>query len=119
MAPVPQLNESIRQNTGFNSSRNPLIDQLIKPGPYKEMKPCEDICFDIVRSCPAKLGFACPNGKLRDVAYGRRDPDPNKLTCNFPGAVVKLNARGDAGRFGVNLATSLVLAGLTSAMLLV
>jgi len=118
-APAPQLNDSIRQNTGFNSSRNPLIDQLINPGPYKEMKPCEDICFDIVRSCPSKLGFGCPTGKLRDVAYGRRDPDPNKLTCNFPGAVVKLNARGDAGRLGASLGSLLLLAGLASIVLLV
>ncbi|KAE8844207.1 hypothetical protein HRS9122_05310 [Pyrenophora teres f. teres] len=100
MPPALQLNDSIRQDTGFNSSRNPRIDELIKPGPYKEMKPCEDMCFEIVRSCPAKLGFGCPNGKLRDVSYGKRDPDPNKLTCNYPGAVVKLNAPSDAGRLG-------------------
>ncbi|KAA8620530.1 calcium channel subunit Mid1 [Pyrenophora tritici-repentis] len=120
MAPAPpQINDTLRQHAGFNSSRNPRIDELIKPGPYKEMKPCEDMCFDIVRSCPSKLGFGCPDGKLRDVAYGKRDPDPNKLTCNFPGAVVKLNAPSGAGRLGVGLGCIVFLVGLTSAVTLV
>jgi calcium channel MID1 len=112
-----QFNETYRENVAFTQSRNPLIDQVIKPGPYKEMKPCEDMCFDIVRSCPPQLQFACPNGPQRRVMYGQRDPDPNKLTCSFPGAVVKLNARGAAERLRVGLSSWLVVAGLVAVML--
>lgn len=79
----------------MNSSRNRMIDEIIKPGPYKEVLPCTDICYDIVRSCPASLGFACPlkNHGLKN-AYGENgtgtDPviwDP--VTCNYPGAPFK------------------------------
>ncbi|KAK2842911.1 hypothetical protein FQN49_005996 [Arthroderma sp. PD_2] len=33
-----------RGNVLTNSSRNPLIDTQIKPGPYKEVLPCQDLC---------------------------------------------------------------------------
>lgn len=80
------------QRWAYSKSRNPLIDDQIKPGPYKELLPCEDLCYDIVRSCPAKLGFACPQGPSLRLQYGTRDGDDIKtLKCNFPGAVVNLN----------------------------
>ncbi|RGP62490.1 hypothetical protein FLONG3_10192, partial [Fusarium longipes] len=34
-----------------NSSRNAWIDETVEPGPYKELLPCEDICYDVVQSC--------------------------------------------------------------------
>lgn len=99
-----EFNSTKRERFAFTKSRNPLIDDKIKPGPYKELLPCEDLCFDIVRSCPAQLGFACPNSPARLTTYGQRDPI--ELKCNFPGAVVSLNIdRGAAGtltaRFGI------------------
>ena len=112
-----QFNSSFRETVAYTQSRNPLIDELIKPGPYKEMKPCEDLCFEIVRSCPPMLGFGCPSGPQKDVMYGMRDPDPNRLTCSFPGAVVKLNASGGAGILNVRLDSMLVVVGLVAAML--
>ena len=65
----------------MNSSRNPMIDESIMPGPYKEMLPCTDLCYEIVRSCPANLGFACPlkNHGLNQ-AYGEDG------ACSYPGA---------------------------------
>jgi calcium channel MID1 len=86
----------MQQRYSYNSSRNPLIDKVIQPGPYLELKPCEDLCFDIVRSCPAQLGFSCPNSPAREMGYGRRDPADQQLWCNFPGAVVKLNNQSAA-----------------------
>ena len=64
----------------MNSSRNSMIDESIMPGPYKEMLPCTDLCYEIVRSCPASLGFACPlkNHGLYQ-AYGK-DGAP----CSYP-----------------------------------
>jgi calcium channel MID1 len=90
---------------GFSRSRNRMIDTKIKPGPYKELLPCEDLCFDIVRSCPATLGFGCPVGPmLQEQQYGKRtfkedesEEEKKKLRCSFPGAVVDLNTAKNAG----------------------
>jgi calcium channel MID1 len=112
---IPGFNDS----AAFTRSRNPLIDEVIQPGPYKEMKPCEDMCFDIVRSCPAQMGFSCPNGAQRESMYGRRDPDNDRLTCNFPGAVVKLNANSSGEALGVQMRGVVAVVGIVAAMLLV
>ncbi|KAH7348195.1 calcium channel subunit Mid1 [Pyrenochaeta sp. MPI-SDFR-AT-0127] len=111
-----EFNETHRDRFSFSKSRNPMIDDVIKPGPYKEMKPCEDLCFDIIRSCPAQLGFACPNSPARELSYGKRSTD-DSLTCNFPGAVVKLNVKGAAmgtfqARVGFSALVSLIVAAL-------
>lgn len=71
--------------SAFNQSRNPLIDTVIKPGPYKEVLPCDDLCYAIVRSCPAKLGFSCPQDKNLGMSYAPRAQDPTVLQCNYPG----------------------------------
>jgi calcium channel MID1 len=114
---LPEMIPGFNDSLAFARSRNPLIDEVIQPGPYKELKPCEDMCFDIVRSCPAQLGFACPNGAQKDSMYGKRDQNPDRLTCNFPGAVVKLNAKGGAGVMGVHLPAVATVAGLVAAAL--
>ncbi|KAJ4311266.1 hypothetical protein N0V94_008023 [Neodidymelliopsis sp. IMI 364377] len=110
-----EFNATHRDRFGFSKSRNPMIDDTIKPGPYKEMLPCEDLCFDIVRSCPAQLGFSCPNSPAKDLTYGQRDPKGDVLTCSFPGAVVKLNVQGAgsvlrAQSGGVVIVASMLLA---------
>ncbi|UNI19129.1 stretch-activated cation channel mid1 [Purpureocillium takamizusanense] len=68
-------------------SRNVFIDQKIEPGPYKEMLPCEDICYNVVQNCPAKIGFRCPQPKLVafNYSYGRRDSNGSTVACNYPG----------------------------------
>ena len=115
---LPEMIPGFNDSAAFSQSRNPKIDTDIDPGPYKELKPCEDMCFDIVRSCPAQLGFACPDGVQRDSMYGQRDENPDRLTCSFPGAVVKLNAKGGSGMLGVHLPTITSIAGLVAVMLL-
>jgi calcium channel MID1 len=82
------------------------------------MIPCEDLCFDIVRSCPAKLAFACPNSPARELAYGKRDPNDMELRCNFPGAVVKLNIQGAAGMLDIRLGLTVLMAVVVAASLL-
>ncbi|KAF2711178.1 hypothetical protein K504DRAFT_376168 [Pleomassaria siparia CBS 279.74] len=84
-----EFNMTRRDRLAYNQSRNPMIDTLIQPGPYKELLPCDYLCFDIVRSCPAQLGFSCPNEPAMRLTYGRKDDD--RLTCSFPGAVRSLN----------------------------
>jgi calcium channel MID1 len=102
---VPQWNstgyENITSRVYANSSRNPVIDSAIKPGPYMEFLPCEDLCFSLVRMCPAAMGFACPQGNGLARSYGRQGQ------CNNPGSVFVQSA---AVRGGVSLSTLMVVA---------
>lgn len=75
----------------YNSSRVPNIDTEVEPGPYKEVLPCDDLCYDIVQSCPAALGFGCPQpGMIAfNTSYGRRQAETDStsnVTCNYPGS---------------------------------
>lgn len=76
-----------------NQSRNPsIIDDMIMPGPYKEVKPCEDLCYSLVQSCPASLQFGCPlPGRGLEVGYGTRN-SRGEVTCSYLGAVYYFNA---------------------------
>ena len=72
--------------------------------------------LDIVRSCPAQLGFACPEPPMRALSYGRRDERGKDLMCNYPGAVVDLTVDRSAGRRLLSSASTVVLvAGLAAA----
>lgn len=108
-----KFNDTIRGKFAYNQSRNNEIDTVIKPGPYKELLPCEDLCFEIVKSCPAQMGFSCPSPPMRELSYGKKDP--HKLTCNFPGAVVDL-ARDVNAAGSVGVKTSMVVLAAVSSM---
>lgn len=91
---LPQsLVDFANNSMAFNNSRNPIIDAFVQPGPYKEVLPCNDLCHNLVQSCPASMGFACPRpGRIAfNQSYGQM-PDPNipgqvgQITCNYPGA---------------------------------
>lgn len=87
----------------FNSSRNPRIDEFIKPGPYKEVLPCDDLCYNIVQSCPSSLGFSCPKWNQTGFAtsYGMRKGSEG-LTCNYQGSAHTISAAGRSfGGYGV------------------
>ncbi|KAL9105461.1 MAG: hypothetical protein Q9227_009370 [Pyrenula ochraceoflavens] len=85
------VDQSLLTSVAFNSSRNSIIDADIQPGPYKEVLPCKDLCYDLVQSCPATLGFGCPlEGKGMNVSYGNRDPT-GLITCSYLGAAYFLN----------------------------
>ena len=105
----------VPNTTAYNSSRNPLIDQFVQPGPYKELLPCDDLCYKLVQSCPAALGFGCPlPGQIGfDGNYAKHEPS-GELTCNFPGSahVIAGSGRAVVGVWGV-------LAGAAAAALLV
>lgn len=60
-----------------------MIDAVIQPGPYKELLPCKDICYNLTRSCPAALQFACPlEGHGLNYSYG--SPHTGEVRCNSP-----------------------------------
>lgn len=89
-----------------NSSRLTVIDQVVRPGPYMEFLPCEDLCFSLVRMCPASMGFACPNGRGLQRTYGPA------TQCNLPGSVfiVSKGARGGV-QWGLLVAVFLAVIG--------
>lgn len=81
---------SYQDQSSFLNSRNPLIDTIVKPGPYKEVLPCAELCYDLVQSCPAALGFSCPRPWLKgfNTSYGLRGEasEQGNITCNYPGS---------------------------------
>ncbi|KAK8067163.1 calcium channel MID1 [Apiospora hydei] len=105
---APFLNESskmdqnITQTYGnqkaFNSSRLARIDEDVQPGPYKEVLPCDYLCYDIVQSCASSMGFSCPlPGKLGfNTSYGvlneNNTVNNTDVTCNYPGSAHYKNA---------------------------
>lgn len=110
---------STARNVGQKASRNPAIDQTVAPGPYKEIMPCDDVCYSVVRSCPATIQFTCPQpGDMGfESSYGVR-PDAQQqmggnLTCNFPGAMFLQSA---AAAVRGHVAMVLVVLGLLLAL---
>ena len=95
---LPQ-DSPLRSTVVTNQSRNPLIDTEIRPGPYKEILPCQDICYDMVKSCPAALRFTCPTGSWLNASYGYRDPGGD-ITCSYLGAAYYLSMGVKSGIWG-------------------
>lgn len=88
----PSINQSVSTDIQINSSRNAqVIDQTIMPGPYKEVLPCIDLCYDIVQSCPAIFMFMCPSGIYKNMSYGVRSSDPGTISCSYLGAAYYLS----------------------------
>lgn len=86
------MSQEIRDTLGnsiyFNGSRNRHLDDEIKPGPYKEILPCDDICYEVVQSCPANMQFSCPRPGWTgfNTSYAERgDPGDDAVRCSFPG----------------------------------
>lgn len=83
------INASYAKRSWVSSSRNPLIDQNLAPGPYKELLPCANLCYDLARTCPTVLAFSCPaQTSLLSRSYGifnRQLASTGTWTCNFLG----------------------------------
>ncbi|KAA8900880.1 stretch-activated Ca2+-permeable channel component-domain-containing protein [Sphaerosporella brunnea] len=79
-------------NQSVVPSRNSAIDSTVKPGAYKEIRPCKDLCWTLVQSCPSPMGFGCPGegSWAKEVAYGERDVEGD-VTCSYLGAVYFLS----------------------------
>ncbi|KAI9677510.1 MAG: stretch-activated cation channel mid1 [Caeruleum heppii] len=93
--PISQPDRDAWSSSWANRSRNSLIDQVVRPGPYKEVLPCRELCHELVRSCPAALGFACPaEGKGLERSYGRGGE------CSAPGEGVRGFVSGAGRRMG-------------------
>lgn len=94
-----------KSRVAFAKSRNPMIDSDIKPGPYKEVLPCSDLCYNLVQSCPASLQFVCPleNHGL-NYTYGTKSPDGVHITCNSPTAGIHMGVASTLKRVGTSVA---------------
>ncbi|SPO00699.1 related to Ca2+ channel [Cephalotrichum gorgonifer] len=103
------LDESVINGIGRDKpallhSRNAWIDEEIAPGPYKEILPCDDVCYHLVQSCPAAMGFGCPlpNGddEMFWGSYAQRKD--GEQSCSMPpsssfvGGAATLTAGGGA-----------------------
>lgn len=76
----------------FNHSRIDWIDEVIQPGPYRELLPCLDICWAVVRACPASFGFSCPQeGPSLEWAYASQG------RCNNVSQDITIGPGGESG----------------------
>lgn len=111
---------ALLSDVATNSSRNPIIDADVRPGPYKEVLPCEDLCYDLVQSCPAALGFSCPlrNRGLED-SYGIRSNDSGVISCSYLGAAYYLSGGERTLRSFAGLDKALIVITVLAAAVLV
>ncbi len=109
--------QTLLSSVATNQSRNGEIDKHIAPGPYKEVLPCEDLCYSLVQSCPAALGFGCPYpGRGLEVGYGTRAGLKNgTLTCSYLGAYVYTD---DSSGLNVNALRALAFAGMAALLVM-
>ncbi|KAH6648916.1 stretch-activated Ca2+-permeable channel component-domain-containing protein [Truncatella angustata] len=113
----PSIIEQYGNMVAFNSSRVPNIDEKVQPGPYKEVLPCDDLCYSLVQSCPAALGFACPLPGMTafDTSYGTRQRESNStsnVTCNYPGSAHYKSAASASAALSSTAVFVCILAGL-------
>ena len=96
----PAFGQTYASSHATNASRNPVVDAIIRPGPYKEVLPCEDLCWRLVQSCPASMGFMCPEpGRGLEASYGDRSGNADgDITCSYLGAYVYTNGGAPAAR---------------------
>lgn len=110
------------QSAALNGSRNSSIDAIVAPGPYKEVLPCDEICYSLVQSCPASMGFNCPQPDDLgfNTSYGTKPKDMtgdingriNSITCNYPGVAYFISGGSLALPPQVLLVISLMAMGL-------
>ncbi|KAJ5042987.1 uncharacterized protein L3040_004376 [Drepanopeziza brunnea f. sp. 'multigermtubi'] len=122
---LPEADRALANITaGVNASRNSRIDDLLVPGPYKEVLPCDELCFNLVRSCPASMGFGCP--QFGDIgfneSYGVKPMFPgdasgriSNITCNSPGTIYYLSA----GRQGLSSMVFTIASAMVAGILFI
>lgn len=90
-AQVTKHNATVGNMTGKVLSRNKQIDIVVRPGPYKEIKPCLDLCWMLVQGCPSSFGFACPDPESSGAALSYGEREGGDVTCSYLGAVYLQN----------------------------
>ncbi|PKS10744.1 hypothetical protein jhhlp_002501 [Lomentospora prolificans] len=95
------------QSPALLASRNSWIDEEIAPGPYKEVLPCDDLCYNLVQSCPAALGFGCPLPKDENFKFSYAQRGGGQGACNFP-----ISATFTGGSMAIATSWTMLLAAL-------
>ena len=100
-----------------NGSRNKWIDEAVAPGPYTELLPCIDLCYQVVQSCPPFMAFNCPKGDLAALQYGywKARANDSLVSCNPVGLEARRLVISEAPAVNVR---RLVLLGVCVAAIL-
>lgn len=110
---------SFDSQLSYQRSRNTEIDAVIKPGPYKEVLPCEDLCYNLVQSCPSSLGFSCPRpwNIGFNTSYGTMTgTNGSTITCNYPGNFHHYSAASAMARSWLLTAVAVLVATASAAL---
>ncbi|CDW96610.1 hypothetical protein, partial [Sporisorium scitamineum] len=57
---LPYIVNRNGNGTSALKSRQPFIDQQLRPGFYGELLPCIYTCYFVERTCPPLIQWACP-----------------------------------------------------------
>ncbi|EPE09730.1 calcium influx-promoting protein ehs1 [Ophiostoma piceae UAMH 11346] len=113
----PSIASQYPNTSAYNASRNAFIDETIAPGPYKEVLPCDDLCYGLVQSCPSDIGFTCPLPRHIgfNTSYGQRtEADQNGfVTCNYPGSAHYFSAGPTGPRWSIVAVFAATMGSLT------
>lgn len=108
------LNYFVRREPG--ESRSDFINDVIAPNlTYYEVMPCIDICWSMVRDCPADLGLLCPKHNALVVKSYFWDVGANYSTCNFVGVQALVEGRAAA----ISVGFWMLLGAFASVMMVV
>lgn len=103
------------RDISVGASRNPWVDEIMKPGEWTELLPCIDLCYHVVQSCPPFLQFYCPERDLATVQYGYWQSgsalvnetlyhfDVNNPTCNRMGVNTTLLTISGSEKLNLNI----------------
>ncbi|KAH8598003.1 BcMID1, Ca2+ channel protein [Bisporella sp. PMI_857] len=103
------LLKAANQSAFLRSSRNANIDTTVQPGPYNEVLPCDDLCYGIVQSCPASMGFMCP--RPGSTSFNHSYAVTSEKKCNYPGNQGTTSLGQRLSAVGFNMLITLVVVG--------
>ncbi|CCH44873.1 Stretch-activated cation channel MID1 [Wickerhamomyces ciferrii] len=84
-------NQTHYKHRPLGESRMDFInDSIDPPSEYFEVLPCINMCYAMVRDCPADFSFSCPRDNASLVkSYYYKDDDYSYDTCNYVGIIPK------------------------------
>lgn len=89
-----ELHNIIAERDSEDKTKEFLPENLKEVNPYHEVKPCIDLCYYVVQSCPVTFEFTCPEHKSTlNYTYGVGTMQFDNLTAFQP-------ALGDSSHLG-------------------
>ncbi|KXN73026.1 hypothetical protein CONCODRAFT_83692 [Conidiobolus coronatus NRRL 28638] len=88
-------NSIIAERDAHDKTKEFLPEELKEVNPYYEVKPCIDLCYYVVQSCPVAFEFTCPEQKSTlNYTYGIGTMQFDNLT-SFESGLGDSNHLGD------------------------